>query len=902
MRSLVRGPTDRRSPAGGDPSDHALVVLGCSVASSSGATGLGEGAAARRVVAAAKAWAAQNASVVVVSGGRVWNGRSEADAMATALVALGVPEARIVRERLSFTTRENARFVAAQCAKWGIGRVAIVTCVWHLPRAAKCFEAEGLLVVERISAGERKDGWAKRAWIRSRERMLAALLTVSAIGCANEHHDAAPAMSVDAGAPVIDAKDIARAEDRRRAKDIPQAARASHDLSARRIAARALARIADADSAEGLLRALEDEDVVVAAWGAYGLGMSCKGHEEAYVRALAARATSFDGDAGSATIASVARDAIDPREAIARAVGRCGGVTAEGTLAAWVRRRDAWSEVASYALGDVAAKRGILGDETMTALVESCESPASGAAPRNEAALYPFARLERVPDAFAPRVAKAARALMARAGIARVFAVRALGRTGSASVPDVERIVLDATFTPAERADAARALRGMGDDGHAAAADALAQLVPSKDALEISRVGGDDYGVLSSLVASLGNDVPKKSEPALFALAALAAPGTPPVSLARRLAELRCGAAAALAKGAYDSDVLKRCDAESSEASERARLSALTKRSLVGDRRSAWRALTKSDHVKVREAALEAISDHPELADAGRAALAEALSAKKGGIVATAAEVIHGHPDRVMVLSDRERHAAVDPSAPSPSSNPARAIDPAIAQALGAAIDRPWPEDLVETRAALLDAAVAVSFDRARAAAKAACQDPNATMRERATKALRDLGDDATACPAPADAGAPAPEIDRVLLHDTRVTFTTDAGDLAIVFEPSLTPVAATRFVALAKAGFYDGIVVHRVVPGFVAQFGDPDGDGYGGAGTLLRCETSPVPFGALDVGVALAGRDTGSSQLFVTLARVPHLDGEYARVGRAEGDWWALAEGDAIRSVKVEQ
>jgi cyclophilin family peptidyl-prolyl cis-trans isomerase len=887
MTKLRDKPPEATSSTG----DHALVVLGCSVASSSGVLGLGDGAAARRVAAAAKAWALANTNVVIASGGRVWSGRVEADAMASGLVALGVPEERIVRERLSFTTRENARFVAAQCAKRGIGRVAIVTCVWHLSRAAKCFEAEGLLVVERISAGERAEGWVKRTWIRGRERILATLVTaiavsaMGAIGCANERRETAPLVTLDADAPAVNAKDIARAEDRRRAKDVSQAARTNHDVSARRLAARALARIADADSAEGLLRALEDEDVVVAAWGAYGLGMSCKGHEEVYVRALAARATSYDGDAGPTTIATVARDAIDPREAIARAVGRCGGATAEATLAAWVRRRDVWSEMASYALGDVAAKRGALGDETMTALIEGANSPSTrqGA---NDAALYPFARLERVPDAFAPRVAKAALAKMAHAGTARTFAVRALGRTGATSAPDVERIVLDPTFTPAERADAARALRGMGDDGHAAAADALAQLVPSKDPLEISRVGGDDYGVLTSLVASLGNDVPKKSEPGLFLLAALVAPGTPPVSLARRLAELRCGAAAALAKGAYDSDVLKHCDIESSEAAERARLSALTKRSLVADRRTAWRALTKSDHVKVREAALEAIGDHPELADVGRAALADALAAKKGGIVATAAEVIHGHPDRVMVLSDREKRAA---------------LDPAIAQALGAALDRAWPEDLVETRASLLDAAVAVSFDRARAAAKAACQDPNATMRERATKALRDLGDDATACPAPADAGAPAPEIDRVLAHDTRVTLTTDAGDLVIVFEPSLTPIASTRFVALAKAGFYDGIVVHRVVPGFVAQFGDPDGDGYGGAGSLLRCETSPVPFGALDVGVALAGRDTGSSQLFVTLARVPHLDGEYARVGRAEGDWWALAEGDVIRSVKVE-
>jgi cyclophilin family peptidyl-prolyl cis-trans isomerase len=730
--------------------------------------------------------------------------------------------------------------------------------------------------------------------IRAARRGATALAFGCAFGvpaCANEHHDAAKEASAEAASSALDPMDIARAEDRRRAKDIPEAIRTSHDLEARRMAARALARIADADSGEGLLRALADEDATVVAWGAYGLGMSCKGHEEANVRALAARSAAFDGDAGGG---DGTREGLDVRDAITRAIGRCGGVSAEATLAAWVRARDDWRELAALALGDVAARRGTLGDDTMTALLES--SLHGG-----ETALYPFSRLERVPDAFAPRVAKAALAKMAHTGTARVFAVRALGRTGPLSASEMERIVLDHSFTPAERADAARALRAMGDDGHAAAADALVQLAPSKDPLELTRVGGDDYGILSSLIASLGGDVPKKSESSLFALASLAAPGTPPVSLARRLAELRCGAAVALAKGAYDSDVLKRCDVESSETSERARLAALLRRPLVGDRRTAWRAFTKSDHVKVREAALEAISDHPELADAGRAALTDALLAKKGGIVATAAEVIHAHPDRVMVLSDREKRAALDPTAPPPTAT-ARALDASIATALGAALDRAWPEDLVETRVALLDAAVAVSFDRARAVAKAACQDTNATMRERASKALRDLGDDVGTCTAPADAGAPASEIDHLLTRDMRVTLKTDAGDLAIVFEPGLAPVAATRFVALAKAGFYDGIVVHRVVPGFVAQFGDPDGDGYGGAGALLRCETSPLPFGALDVGVALAGRDTGSSQLFVALARVPHLDGEYARVGHAEGDWWALAEGDAIRSVKVEQ
>jgi cyclophilin family peptidyl-prolyl cis-trans isomerase len=207
----------------------------------------------------------------------------------------------------------------------------------------------------------------------------------------------------------------------------------------------------------------------------------------------------------------------------------------------------------------------------------------------------------------------------------------------------------------------------------------------------------------------------------------------------------------------------------------------------------------------------------------------------------------------------------------------------------------------VETRANLIDAALALRLvDEARAAATKACADPNATLRRRAAKALGALGDADVHCAAPADA-APAAEIGHELPGAVRLALDTDAGPLAIRLDPSFAPIAVTRVAALARAGFYDGIVFHRVVPGFVAQFGDPDGDGFGGGPDTLRCETAPVAFDALDVGVALAGRDTGSTQLFVALARYPHLDGEYSWVGRAEGDWSSVAEGDVIRAVRVE-
>jgi hypothetical protein len=317
----------------------------------------------------------------------------------------------------------------------------------------------------------------------------------------------------------------------------------------------------------------------------------------------------------------------------------------------------------------------------------------------------------------------------------------------------------------------------------------------------------------------------------------------------------------------------------------------------VAERRNAWLALTQSHNTVIAEAALEAVDAHPELAEAARKALAAALIDPRAGVVTVAAERLQAHPERVLVLSAKERKRGLDPTSPAPGTSPDRDLDPAVGQALAQALGRPLPQSAIETRAALLDAAVALRLASARGFAEAQCKDSNVTLRDRAQKALRALGDAVTLCNRPAT-GAPAG--DRCGAHGGAMTLETDAGTLKIVFDPELAPVTSSRIIDLAKAGFYKGIVVHRVVVGFVAQLGDPGGDGYGGADRSLRCETSPVAFGPLDVGMALAGRDTGSSQLFVTLARLPHLDGDYARIGHAEGDWAALAEGDVVRDVRV--
>ncbi len=231
----------------------------------------------------------------------------------------------------------------------------------------------------------------------------------------------------------------------------------------------------------------------------------------------------------------------------------------------------------------------------------------------------------------------------------------------------------------------------------------------------------------------------------------------------------------------------------------------------------------------------------------------------------------------------------------------ARELDGAVAVALRAALARPWRLDLVETRVALLDAALAVGLDEGRTYAEAACNDVNATVRSRAAKALQASGSTGAACSTPARRDDAAAEIGREQTGPVRIELDTEGGVLALGLDPTFAPVAVTRLTAVARSGFYVGLSFHRVVAGFVAQFGDLGGDGFGGSGDLLRCETSPLPFRAGSIGVALAGRDTGSSQVFVALARYPHLDGQYTWIGQAEGAWDAVVEGDVIQAVRVE-
>ncbi len=114
-----------------------------------------------------------------------------------------------------------------------------------------------------------------------------------------------------------------------------------------------------------------------------------------------------------------------------------------------------------------------------------------------------------------------------------------------------------------------------------------------------------------------------------------------------------------------------------------------------------------------------------------------------------------------------------------------------------------------------------------------------------------------------------------------RIRLETTAGTFVVAFDPHTAPAAVRTMVEAARAHTYDGTPFHRVVPGFVAQGGDPRGDGYGGVSAITPTELSGATFDRGSVGVALAGLDTGGSGFFVVLADTPHLDGQYPFVGR---------------------
>ena len=139
--------------------------------------------------------------------------------------------------------------------------------------------------------------------------------------------------------------------------------------------------------------------------------------------------------------------------------------------------------------------------------------------------------------------------------------------------------------------------------------------------------------------------------------------------------------------------------------------------------------------------------------------------------------------------------------------------------------------------------------------------------------------------------------------HPPRARIVTERGEIALTFFGGDAPLTVRNFLDLARRGYYKGTRFHRVVPNFVAQDGDPRGDGNGGPGYAIRDEFNRRRYDRGALGMALSGPDTGGSQYFLVHAPQPHLDGHYSVFGHLTGGDGVLdriVQGDRIVDVAV--
>lgn len=148
-------------------------------------------------------------------------------------------------------------------------------------------------------------------------------------------------------------------------------------------------------------------------------------------------------------------------------------------------------------------------------------------------------------------------------------------------------------------------------------------------------------------------------------------------------------------------------------------------------------------------------------------------------------------------------------------------------------------------------------------------------------------------------------------------TIHTEKGDVVMQLYADKAPLAVNSFIFLAKQGWFDNVSFHRVIPGFVAQSGDPSGTGRGNPGYFFKTELSDLLFDSPGmVAMANSGPDTNGSQFFITFAPAAHLDGSYTIFGkvlsgldvaeqltpRNEAENPLAPTGDKILNVEIEE
>ncbi len=234
-----------------------------------------------------------------------------------------------------------------------------------------------------------------------------------------------------------------------------------------------------------------------------------------------------------------------------------------------------------------------------------------------------------------------------------------------------------------------------------------------------------------------------------------------------------------------------------------------------------------------------------------------------------------------------ERLASDDPVVRAAAARGLAVVRPAgAAQALEIAVTRAASDGLYVARAAALEALAAVDPARAKPVLATALADKDWAVRLKAAELLRGIdaaADTSAMRPAPAPALPELAEVDLFVAPPYSPAAYIDTAKGTVQFELAVidAPRTVANFIALARKGYFNGVSLHRVVPDFVVQDGDPRGDGEGGPGYTIRDEINQRPYLRGTVGMALDWADTGGSQFFITHSPQPHLDGRYTVFGQ---------------------
>jgi cyclophilin family peptidyl-prolyl cis-trans isomerase/HEAT repeat protein len=237
--------------------------------------------------------------------------------------------------------------------------------------------------------------------------------------------------------------------------------------------------------------------------------------------------------------------------------------------------------------------------------------------------------------------------------------------------------------------------------------------------------------------------------------------------------------------------------------------------------------------------------------------------------------------------------------------------DPDVLPQLLQAVQKSTGDQVPDVAIAAMAAAEKLrTAPEARAVVEAAYRLPKTLTQRLARRCLlRYFRVDAAAYPAPEYKVSRTLEDYAAILAEAgkpwKAEIETARGTITLRFAGEAAPMTTMNFIDLTRKKFFDGIAIHRVVPDFVVQDGDPTGTGNGGPGYEIRDENNQIPYGTGTVGMALAGPDTGGSQWFVTHSPQPHLDGIYtvfAQVAAGQDVVERIEQWDRITRVTVSE